>query len=119
MRTIISSKVQIVLPAELRAIDDVEAKLNGYISEAQTERERVDVTLPGRRPRVGHLHPITLLRQKIEDIFVSMGYAIEDERITIEARRLDDLGAVLSEVTDAKTLIGLLLLRQRLDEQRG
>jgi phenylalanyl-tRNA synthetase alpha chain len=62
------------------AIDEVESKLNGYISNAQTERERVDVTLPGRRPRVGHLHPITLLRQKIEDIFVSMGYAIEDDR---------------------------------------
>jgi len=62
------------------AIDEVESKLKSYISEAETERERVDVTLPGRRPRVGHLHPITLLRQKIEDIFVSMGYAIEDDR---------------------------------------
>ncbi|MFL6332084.1 MAG: phenylalanine--tRNA ligase subunit alpha [Pyrinomonadaceae bacterium] len=36
------------------------------------------MTLPGRRPRRGHLHPITLLRQRIEDIFVSMGYAVED-----------------------------------------
>jgi len=45
------------------------------------------------------------------------GYAIEDERITIEARQLDDLGAVLGEVSDAKTLIGLLLLRQRLDKR--
>ncbi|MGI8812405.1 MAG: phenylalanine--tRNA ligase subunit alpha [Pyrinomonadaceae bacterium] len=46
----------------------------------RTEKERLDVTLPGRRPRVGHLHPITILRQKIEDIFVSMGYSIEDDR---------------------------------------
>ena len=42
------------------------------------ERERIDVTLPGTRPRRGHLHPITLVRQKIEDVFVAMGYAIED-----------------------------------------
>lgn len=62
------------------AIDDVESRLNEYISAAQTERERVDVTLPGRRPRGGHLHPITLVRERIEDIFVSMGYAIEDDR---------------------------------------
>jgi phenylalanyl-tRNA synthetase alpha chain len=48
------------------------------ISVLERERERVDVTLPGRRPRRGHLHPITLLRQRIEDIFVSMGYAVED-----------------------------------------
>src|SRR5262249_42530716 len=44
----------------------------------QLAKERIDVTLPGRRIRPGHLHPITLLRQKIEDIFVSMGYEIED-----------------------------------------
>ncbi len=48
-------------------------------SEAeQLAKERIDVTLPGRRVRRGHLHPITLLRQKIEEIFVSMGYEIED-----------------------------------------
>jgi phenylalanyl-tRNA synthetase alpha chain len=72
--------VQSVEREIVEAIDDVEAKLNEYITEAQTERERLDVTIPGRRPRTGHLHPITLLRQKIEDIFVSMGYAIEDDR---------------------------------------
>jgi phenylalanyl-tRNA synthetase alpha chain len=44
----------------------------------QLTKERIDVTLPGRRIRAGHLHPITLLRQKVEDIFVSMGYEIED-----------------------------------------
>ena len=61
-------------------LDTTEAALNALIATARTERERLDVTLPGRRPRTGHLHPITILRQKIEDIFVSMGYAIEDDR---------------------------------------
>jgi phenylalanyl-tRNA synthetase alpha chain len=42
------------------------------------EREKIDVTLPGTRPRQGHLHPITLVRQRIEDVFVSMGYSVED-----------------------------------------
>jgi phenylalanyl-tRNA synthetase alpha chain len=42
------------------------------------ERERIDVTLPGTRPRPGHLHPLTLVRQRIEDVFVSMGYSVED-----------------------------------------
>ena len=41
-------------------------------------RETIDVTTPGRRPRLGHRHPITILREKIEDIFVRMGYSIED-----------------------------------------
>jgi phenylalanyl-tRNA synthetase alpha chain len=48
------------------------------ISVLERERERVDVTLPGRRSRRGHLHPITLLWQRLEDVFVSMGYAVED-----------------------------------------
>jgi len=72
--------VQSVEREIVEAIDEVEAKLNEYISEAETERDRLDVTIPGRRPRTGHLHPITLLRQKIEDVFVSMGYSIEDDR---------------------------------------
>jgi phenylalanyl-tRNA synthetase alpha chain len=58
----------------------VEGRLNEFISSARIEAGRLDVTIPGRRPAVGHLHPITILRQKIEDIFVSMGYAIEDDR---------------------------------------
>ena len=61
-------------------IAETEAKLHDFISKAKTEAERLDVTIPGRRPAVGHLHPITIVRQKIEDIFVSMGYAIEDDR---------------------------------------
>jgi phenylalanyl-tRNA synthetase alpha chain len=48
------------------------------LAVARAERERLDVTLPGRRPRRGHLHPITQLRQRLEDVFVSMGYAVED-----------------------------------------
>lgn len=51
-----------------------------WLTSARTERERIDVTLPGRRPGRGHLHPITMLREKIEDIFVALGYAIEDGR---------------------------------------
>src|SRR5688572_12883180 len=53
----------------------------GLLAESkQTEREAIDVTLPGRRPRRGHLHPITILRERIEDIFVALGYVIEDGR---------------------------------------
>src|SRR5436190_8527278 len=62
------------------SIQRVESELKEVISKAKIERERIDVTIPGRRPRTGHLHLITILRQKIEDVFVSMGYAIENDR---------------------------------------
>lgn len=64
----------------LEEIDQVELALKSHIDDARLKRESIDVTLPGKRPRRGHLHPITLLRERIEDIFVSLGYAIEDGR---------------------------------------
>ncbi len=72
--------VQTVENEIVSRIADTEAKLNEFISKAKTEAERLDVTIPGRRPAEGHLHPITIVRQKVEDIFVSMGYHIEDDR---------------------------------------
>ena len=59
----------------------IENLLAGFAAKREAEqlaRERIDVTLPSRRVAAGHLHPITLLRHRIEDIFVSMGYEIED-----------------------------------------
>jgi phenylalanyl-tRNA synthetase alpha chain len=40
-------------------------------------RETIDVTLPSRLPRLGHLHPITLVRRQMEEIFRDMGYSID------------------------------------------
>ncbi|GIU82535.1 MAG: phenylalanine--tRNA ligase subunit alpha [Acidobacteria bacterium] len=64
----------------LSLIQEAEKRLKDFIAETKIRRETLDVTIPGFRWRTGHLHPITILRQKIEDIFVSMGYAVEDDR---------------------------------------
>src|ERR671913_2633892 len=67
--------------AEITArLANTEQGLKEHIERVRLERERIDVTLPGRRPRRGHIHPITSLSQRIEDIFVGLGYAIEDGR---------------------------------------
>ncbi|HKP71681.1 MAG TPA: phenylalanine--tRNA ligase subunit alpha [Pyrinomonadaceae bacterium] len=60
------------------AFDEAKRTLEEHVARLRVERERIDVTLPGRRARRGHLHPITLMRQRLEDIFVSMGYTVED-----------------------------------------
>jgi len=46
-------------------------------SARKESRESIDVTLPGRLPRLGHLHPITLVRQQMEQIFREMGYSVD------------------------------------------
>ncbi len=61
-------------------LDYAKVTLDQVVASLQAERETVDLTIPGRRPRPGHLHPITLMRERIEDIFVSLGYAVEDDR---------------------------------------
>jgi phenylalanyl-tRNA synthetase alpha chain len=61
-------------------LDEAEQNLGSFIEAAKAARDSVDVTLPGRRPRYGHRHPITLVRERIEEIFVALGYAIEDDR---------------------------------------
>ena len=38
--------------------------------------EAVDVTLPGRARRLGHRHPLTIIRDRLEEIFTRMGFAV-------------------------------------------
>ena len=68
---------------ELKALveSSLEEKSADLASKALSERlarERVDITLPGIRPPLGHRHPLTLVREEIEEIFCSIGYSIED-----------------------------------------
>ena len=45
---------------------------------AEARASRVDVTLPGRKPPEGHLHPITQVMEEISGIFTRMGFAVEE-----------------------------------------
>ena len=38
----------------------------------------VDATLPSLAPETGHLHPVTLVRWQLEDLFTRMGFVIVD-----------------------------------------
>lgn len=41
-------------------------------------REKIDVTLPGRTTFSGHLHPLTLTLRQVKQIFLQMGFSIEE-----------------------------------------
>ena len=82
------------LPREERAefgrvANEIKVKIEGALESLATTidrrekesallREALDVTLPGNRRRIGHRHPLTIVRKEIEDIFISMGYTVED-----------------------------------------
>jgi phenylalanyl-tRNA synthetase alpha chain len=66
---------------------DIDAGLTVRLEEAaRTKRPAgaVDVTLPGRRPVIGHRHPLTILREHVEAIFTRFGFLV------IEGPELED-----------------------------
>lgn len=40
------------------------------------ESDRLDLSLPGRRPRPGSLHPLTLVENQIVDVFLRLGFQV-------------------------------------------
>ena len=40
------------------------------------EQERIDVTLPGREPPVGHMHPLSRTIWEVTQVFVKMGFHV-------------------------------------------
>jgi len=47
-------------------------------SKVDLEKEKIDITAPGKKIKRGHLHPLTIVQNEIEDIFTSMGFEIAD-----------------------------------------
>jgi phenylalanyl-tRNA synthetase alpha chain len=60
---------------------EIETAIDARRAELASSRPpagAVDVTLPGRTPVVGRLHPLTQLRTRIEGIFARQGYEVID-----------------------------------------
>ncbi|HEY4725763.1 MAG TPA: phenylalanine--tRNA ligase subunit alpha, partial [Actinomycetota bacterium] len=51
-------------------------ELEAERDQALLEAERVDVTLPGRVPPRGAIHPVTRTTDEIVDIFIGLGYRV-------------------------------------------
>ncbi len=62
-----------------REINDafLEAEKN-CLSRVDFQAEKIDVTVPSERVRRGHLHPLSIVQNEVEDIFTSMGFEIAD-----------------------------------------
>ena len=61
-----------------RAIESRKAALEQAALEARLAVERIDVTLPGRSPGQGSLHPVTRTLQRIQEIFASAGFSVAE-----------------------------------------
>ena len=82
------------LPAELRPVmgqlaNDVRASLEKALEahsailsrkalEARLDAEALDVTIPGKKPPMGHKHPMYAVLDEMKEIFLNMGFEIMD-----------------------------------------
>ena len=69
------------LANEVRAFieDAIESKVQELNKKKQLEQlkaEKLDVTLPGKKPALGAKHPLTIVLDEIKEIFVGMGFEI-------------------------------------------
>lgn len=76
-------------PAMGKLVNEVRNEIEGLISEvkdklakdALQERlisEKLDVTMPGKKPSLGRKHPLTQAIEEMEEIFIGLGYDIAE-----------------------------------------
>ncbi len=59
-------------------LEEIDGRLAGAEDEARVAAAAVDVTLAGRQPVFGSIHPTNLVVHEIVEIFVSLGYSVAD-----------------------------------------
>ena len=76
-------------PAFGAKINEIKQELSALIEERKTvleeketaqrmKQEKLDITLSGYTPNVGNLHPLMIVQQELEDLFVGLGYSVAE-----------------------------------------
>ena len=72
-----------------KIVNEARAQIEKLLAEKNSElkskelanklaAEKIDVTLPGRKIFAGNLHPLTITLNRVKDIFIQMGYTVEE-----------------------------------------
>lgn len=59
-----------------KVLEEKKAAFEKKLREEKMKAETIDVTLPAKKPMVGHRHPNTIALEEIERIFIGMGYEV-------------------------------------------
>ncbi len=61
---------------------NIEEKNKEFQTSAQSKdnylHQEFDITAPGKKLSIGHLHPLTIVQREIQEIFQNMGFSVED-----------------------------------------
>lgn len=59
-----------------KALETKKAQFEAEIENARFAAEKIDVTMPGTRTKLGKKHPLTAVLDDLKDIFIGMGFSI-------------------------------------------
>ncbi len=91
-RPVIGQKVNAVKKALAEALEQAGEALKAVAEKQRIEAERIDVTLAGRRRRLGFMHPVHQGLKEMTAIFSQMGFAVaEGPEIEDEFHNFDAL----------------------------
>ncbi|MBN1624803.1 MAG: phenylalanine--tRNA ligase subunit alpha [Clostridia bacterium] len=76
-------------PAMGKLVNEVRSEIEGLMTSvreklekealsARLVKEKLDVTIPGKRPALGRKHPLTQAIEEMEEIFIGLGYDIAE-----------------------------------------
>lgn len=77
-RPIFGQKVNKLREELENLIERHETQVKEKMLEQRLQKEKIDVTMPGKNIELGSIHPITQVIQEVEEIFLGMGYSIAD-----------------------------------------
>jgi len=98
-------------------IEERKKEIKAEIEKGREKRELIDITFPGKKIETGHLHPLTLIRRKVEEIFESMGFSvIEGPHIETEWYNFDALN--IPKDHPARDLWDTFWLKEKIGAQK-
>ena len=77
-RPVVGKMVNDVKKVVEEKLEEVIKTIKEKEKNEKLQNEIIDVTMPSKKNNIGSRHPLELTLKKIEDIFISMGFSIED-----------------------------------------
>ena len=71
-------KVNVCKDVVINAMEEKQKVLSAGALSSKLEKEKIDISLSGEKMEIGTIHPLILIQQEIEDLFVGMGYKVAE-----------------------------------------
>ena len=76
-RPAIGAKINEAKQAVLDILNAKKEEFEQAALNAQLEKEKIDVSLPGRKVEIGGLHPVTITIERVTKFFSELGFSVE------------------------------------------